>query len=129
MATYVNGTEVPASPFHHISGGQPWFYLGVYCAAAACSGVCILVRSVIIAFASVASGKKIHDVAMRAVFASPSSFFDVTPIGRIINRFSGDVQKVDVQLSQALSQFVGYIVSLVCTLAILILYVITKKAF
>ena len=85
------------------------------------SGFTILWRAVVTAYASVGAGKRIHGAALSAVFASPVAFFDVTPVGRILNRFSGDVQKVDVQLAQALSAFVGYVVSLLCTLAILIL--------
>ena len=121
----INGTKhvemiTKGSPFHEISGGQPWFYLGVYVAAALVSALCILLRSVLLAYASVSAGRRIHDDAVRAVFASPASFFDVTPLGRIINRFSGDVQKVDTALASSLSQFVSYSVSLVCTLAIIV---------
>ncbi|KOO23503.1 multidrug resistance-associated protein 3, partial [Chrysochromulina tobinii] len=121
----INGTKhvetiSKGSPFHEISGGQPWFYLAVYVAAALVSALCILLRSVLLAYASVSAGRRIHDDAVRAVFASPASFFDVTPLGRIINRFSGDVQKVDTALASSLSQFVSYSVSLVCTLAIIV---------
>jgi ABC-type multidrug transport system fused ATPase/permease subunit len=47
------------------------------------------------------------------------SFFDTTPLGRILNRFSVDAQKIDVQLASSGSQFVGYIVSLLCTILII----------
>ena len=58
-------------------------------------------------------GRRIHDVALKACSPSPAAFFDVTPVGRILNRFS--TQKVDVQLASALSQFISYVVSLRCT--------------
>jgi len=109
------------SIFHDISGGEPWFYLAIYCAAASISAAFILLRSFVVAYASVHAGKKIHDTALAAVFASPSSWFDITPLGRIINRFSGDVQKVDVMLASSLSQFVSYFASLLCTLAIIVI--------
>ena len=51
-------------------------------------------RSFILTFASVRAARTIHKDAIDAVFAQPISFFDTTPLGRIINRFSGDVQKV-----------------------------------
>jgi len=112
---------IPASPFHEVSGGKPWFYLGVFVAMSVFSAVFILTRSVIVAFASVRAGRTIHDRALDAVFCSPTSFFDTTPVGRILNRFSGDVQKIDIQLASSLSMFVQYLATLLCTLAILCL--------
>jgi ATP-binding cassette subfamily C (CFTR/MRP) protein 1 len=118
-----NATSVDShpSPFYKYSHGSPWFYLAVYIIMSFTSAVCILFRSVITAFASVKAGQTMHDQAIKACLLSPMHFFDTTPLGRIINRFSGDVQKVDVTLAQTGSQFVGYIVSLVCTLLIITL--------
>ena len=112
-------SDSPKSYWHRFSHGSPWFYLVVYVVMSFTSALCILVRSVITAYASVRAGQTMHDKAISACFASPMSFFDTTPMGRILNRFSGDVQKVDVTLAQTGSQFVGYIVSLVCTLLII----------
>jgi ATP-binding cassette subfamily C (CFTR/MRP) protein 1 len=85
------------------------------------SAICILVRSIVTAFASIAAGRRVHNRALQAVINSPMSFFDTTPLGRILNRFSTDVQKVDVQLAGTGSAFVGYTVSLTCTFIILCL--------
>ena len=59
----------------------------------------ILVRAVVLTLASVRAARKIQAEAISAVFQAPIAFFDTTPLGRIVNRFSGDVQKVDVQIS------------------------------
>jgi len=108
------------------------FYVGIYCAAATASAFAILFRSIITAFCSVAAGRKIHNGALRAVVASPMEFFDTTPLGRILNRFSVDVQKIDVQLASSGSQFVGYVVSLICTIVIIALvspYILVTMPF
>ena len=107
--------------FHSISHGQPWFYLEVYCAAALASCVAILTRSVITAYCSVAAGRKIHNAALRATIASPMEFFDTTPLGRILNRFSVDCQKVDREIASSGSMLAGYAVSLLCTVIIIAL--------
>jgi len=44
------------------------------------------------------ASRKLHECALCGVSGSPVGFFDVTPLGRIINRFSSDLQAVDVQL-------------------------------
>ncbi|CAL8127058.1 unnamed protein product [Orchesella dallaii] len=45
---------------------------------------------------------KIYDRLFYAVLRSPISFFETTPIGRILNRFAKDISAVDEYLPQAL---------------------------
>ena len=54
----------------------------------------LLLRAVIQTLTSVKAARRVHTAAITAVLAAPMSFFDTTPLGRILNRFSGDVQKV-----------------------------------
>lgn len=44
------------------------------------------------------AGKNMHDKMLKSVLSAPIRFFDSTPVGRIIQRFSRDVESVDVYL-------------------------------
>lgn len=44
---------------------------------------------------AVSAGRTLHDDAMRATLAAPLRFFDSTPVGRVLNRFSRDVDSVE----------------------------------
>jgi ABC-type multidrug transport system fused ATPase/permease subunit len=44
------------------------------------------------------AGKSMHDNMLNSVLRAPVRFFDSTPVGRIIQRFSRDVESVDVYL-------------------------------
>jgi ABC-type multidrug transport system fused ATPase/permease subunit len=44
------------------------------------------------------AGKNMHDKMLHSVLKSPVRFFDSTPVGRILQRFSRDVESVDVYL-------------------------------
>lgn len=46
----------------------------------------------------VEAGKSFHDQMLRATLAAPIRFFDSTPVGRILQRFSRDVESVDIHL-------------------------------
>ncbi|MGZ6290547.1 MAG: ATP-binding cassette domain-containing protein, partial [Bdellovibrionota bacterium] len=45
-----------------------------------------------------AAGRDLHTSMLRSVLRAPIRFFDSTPIGRILQRFSRDVESVDTQL-------------------------------
>ncbi len=44
------------------------------------------------------AGKAMHDDMLKSVLKAPVRFFDSTPVGRIIQRFSRDVESVDIYL-------------------------------
>ena len=64
--------------------------LSVFCA------LMIFVRANLQVFAGLKVGKKLHNILIAYVFRAPINlFFDVTPIGKILNRFSKDLAVID----------------------------------
>lgn len=47
-----------------------------------------------------------HIVMLRGILRAPLTFFDTTPIGRIIGRFAKDVDVVDTTIPQQISDLV-----------------------
>ncbi|XP_055866421.1 multidrug resistance-associated protein 1-like isoform X2 [Biomphalaria glabrata] len=70
-------------------------YLGVYGALGAGQALLILLYSIIASIRMVRAAGTLHNHMLANVLRSPMSFFDTTPSGRIMNRFSGDVETVD----------------------------------
>lgn len=50
------------------------------------------------------SSSKMHREALHSVLRGPMSIFDTMPIGRILNRFSADVDTLDNKIPQTLTQ-------------------------
>ncbi len=71
----------------------------------------------------VESGRNIHNAMLKSVLAAPIRFFDSTPIGRVLQRFSRDIESVDVYLQwtfeSAVHCFLQVIVALVLICSIL----------
>ncbi|PTB70909.1 P-loop containing nucleoside triphosphate hydrolase protein [Trichoderma citrinoviride] len=78
------------------------YYMGIY--AAFTFAEIISFGIVIIAFEWGAwrAGRKLHNDFIRAVMRVPLSWFKTIPIGRITNRFSGDMASIDSGLSSML---------------------------
>jgi len=70
--------------------------------------------------ATYVAGRKLHWIILLGVLHAPMSFFDTTPIGRIINRFAKDIDAVDSTLPQAFSESLIALITVVATLVILI---------
>ena len=59
----------------------------------------IFIRAMTQVFAGLRVGRKLHNILIGYVFRAPINlFFDVTPIGKILNRFSKDLAVVDEQI-------------------------------
>ncbi|KAA6392071.1 MAG: putative ABC transporter C family member 3 [Streblomastix strix] len=72
-----------------------------------------LTRACVSAFAVRRSNRLIHRKLITHVVHSPSSFFDTTPLGRILNRFTGDVSQTDQALYMNLMQVLNCLASLI----------------
>ena len=73
------------------AGGNPDVgkYLGIYLAFGIGSAALTVVQTLILwIFCSIEASRKLHERMATAIFRSPMSFFDTTPAGRIMNRFS-----------------------------------------
>lgn len=94
-------------------------FLLIYLGFACLNTVFTLLRAFIFAYGGIVAAKTFHKKLLRTVLQSKCVFFDVTPLGRIINRFSSDTYTVDDSLpfilNILLAQLFGLLGSLVIT--------------
>ncbi|KAF9167969.1 hypothetical protein DFQ26_002194 [Actinomortierella ambigua] len=57
----------------------------------------------------------IHEALLRRVLRLPMSFFDTTPLGRVINRFSSDTGTIDRDLPVEGNEFCGFLTEIIGT--------------
>ncbi|KAJ1830981.1 hypothetical protein LPJ63_004590 [Coemansia sp. RSA 2711] len=68
---------------------------------------------------AVAAASTIHRKMLNAVMRSPMSFFDRTPVGRIINRFSSDLDYCDISLPSSILNMVSLVISVGSSLLVI----------
>ncbi|CAN3358092.1 bile pigment transporter 1 [Diutina catenulata] len=72
------------------------FYVSLYAGLGVTAALCTLFGTFIVwTFCTIRGSQYFHDNMAKAVVASPMQFFDTTPIGRILNRFSEDIGVID----------------------------------
>ncbi|KAJ8319362.1 hypothetical protein KUTeg_004453 [Tegillarca granosa] len=84
--TVTNGT---------IDTAQRDLRLGVYGALGFIQGFFAVFASIALYVGNVLAGKKLHAGILKNTLASSMTFFDTTPQGRIMNRFSKDIDVID----------------------------------
>lgn len=91
------------------------FYLGIYFALAIGYAVTLFIRSVWFLWQAIFAAKTLHNDMLHSVLRAPLTFFDTTPIGRVISRFSRDIAALDEQLPQFTQQALNTSTSLIIT--------------
>ncbi|KAE8321309.1 hypothetical protein BDV39DRAFT_186013 [Aspergillus sergii] len=75
------------------------YYLGVYAILALLYIMISLVREGVLFWGSLHASNKIHKRLLNAVMHAKFKFFDSTPLGQLMNRFSKDVEAVDQEVA------------------------------
>lgn len=97
------------------------FYLGVYSALGLASAGAVFIQAILLwQLCSIEGSKKLHNDMVNSVFRAPMSFFESTPIGRILNRFSNDIYKIDEILARTISQFLVNTVKVSLTFVVIL---------
>ncbi|PGH12895.1 hypothetical protein AJ79_03995 [Helicocarpus griseus UAMH5409] len=102
----------------NLSQGQ---YIGIYAGLGGVSVLLMFAFSTIISISGTNASKAMLQRAMSRVLRAPMSFFDTTPMGRIVNRFSKDIHTMDNELTDAMRI---YYITLAMIISVMILVIV-----
>ncbi|XP_065072690.1 multidrug resistance-associated protein 1 isoform X3 [Ochlerotatus camptorhynchus] len=94
-------------------------YLGVYGAFGAGQVLAQFIGSLTFALGALLAAKAMHEALLTYVLRWPMASFDTTPQGRVLNRFSKDVDTVDNVLPTLVRSFLTMLFSVVATLVVI----------
>lgn len=100
-------------------GHRVSFYLGVYAAWNLVASLLFLARDVSLMLVELAAASSLHNAMLKSVMGAPVKFFDQTPIGRILNRFSNDQDSLDLTLPRTLNQLYSCMLRVIGTIAVI----------
>ncbi|KAK2420556.1 ABC transporter C family member [Trifolium repens] len=81
------------------------------------STIFLLSRCLLVVTLGLQSSKHLFSQLMNSLFCAPMSFYDSTPLGRVLSRVSSDLSTMDLDLPFSLSYSVGATINLYSTLA------------
>jgi len=102
------------------------YYLGVYALLGFLYIAISLSREAVLFWGSLHASWKIHDRLLKAVMHAKFRFFDSTPLGQLMNRFSKDVESVDQEVAPVA---IGMLHSLASVIMIVILISVITPGF
>ncbi|XP_016141614.1 canalicular multispecific organic anion transporter 2 [Sinocyclocheilus grahami] len=105
---------------HNRTQEQVSMRVGVYAALGISQGVLVMFSSFTLALGKIQAARKLHQTLLDNKFHTPQSFFDTTPIGRIINRFSKDIYVIDEVLPSTILMFLGTFFASLSTMIVII---------
>lgn len=140
-----NSSNLNSSEYSHLTNE----YLSGYSLFGLSQAVFILLFTFTGAFAYVRAAFRLHNNMLYSVLRTPLSFFDTTPMGRITNRFSQDIDIIDnalrnemntlfhtvsrilgsvIIIAYSIPVFTGFVIPLVvCYIALLYFYIPTAR--
>ena len=114
--TKLNTTEMSPADIKEFHKSHLLIFVGL----ASLDSVFDIVFNLFMALGIMRTLKLFHEKLLHKVLRAPMSFFDTTPLGRIINRFSKDMEVVDAELPFAARELTAYLLSLFASFAIIL---------
>ncbi|OQV17406.1 Multidrug resistance-associated protein 1 [Hypsibius exemplaris] len=83
------------------------YRLGIYGGLGAIQGLFVFFSALLMAYGQIRASRNLHQNMLARILRAPMAFFDTTPLGRIVNRFSKDVDTVDAGLPECIRMFLN----------------------
>uniref|UniRef100_A0A8C7JKT3 Multidrug resistance-associated protein 4 n=1 Tax=Oncorhynchus kisutch TaxID=8019 RepID=A0A8C7JKT3_ONCKI len=113
----INGTVIVQNGLNITQELDLGFYVGIYAGLTLASVIFGFAKSLVMFNVLVKAAQSLHNRMFNSILRTPVRFFDVNPIGRILNRFSKDISQLDsmlpntfVDFSQSILQNIGVVV-------------------
>ncbi|UXI19965.1 hypothetical protein NH340_JMT05908 [Sarcoptes scabiei] len=95
------------------------YYLAIYGLIGALQGLFNALGWISMTEGTIGSSRSLHNRMLESIFHSPMSFFDITPLGRILNRFSGDIDVIDNSIQDNLRGLIFCVFGSISTMIII----------
>ncbi|KAG2230070.1 hypothetical protein INT48_005398 [Thamnidium elegans] len=97
-----------------------WFYLGIYAFIGWSGTIFAFLQTMVMwVYCAISSARFLHSSMLESVMKSPMNFFDTTPLGRILNRFSKDEHTIDEVLPRNFNMYIRVFAQVIATVSII----------
>lgn len=114
-AVFPNGSLTTATEPNHSNA----YYLSIYLGIGVFQALCSSSKAIINFVAGIRASRKIFNLLLKNVLYAKLRFFDSTPIGRIMNRFSKDIESIDQELTPYMEGAFGSLIQCVSTIIVI----------
>ncbi|KAJ3384810.1 hypothetical protein HDU92_003409 [Lobulomyces angularis] len=97
-----NSSKLPASESDY---ADTVYYLKYYALFGFVVMLCQNINMVVQLYSGIKAARNLHKKLLETVLGAPMRFFETTPIGRVLNRFSRDIRGCDMEVMGALGFF------------------------
>ncbi|RKF73241.1 ATP-dependent bile acid permease [Golovinomyces cichoracearum] len=94
------------------------YYLSIYAVIGLSYMLIALFRDLWLFFGSITASRQIHQRLVQSVIRAKFGFFDVTPLGQLMNRFSKDLQTIDQEVAPISIGMMSCILAILVTIAL-----------
>jgi len=123
LGIFAQGLQVASNYWLKYVSGAPvstLVFIAVYGALGVSSGLGYYLQNILLfAISAVRAARNLHDISLQRILRVPMSYYDTTPLGRIINRFSKDINTIDEALPKSFSQYVRMVLVVVSTATVI----------
>lgn len=99
-----------------------FYYIGVYGLIGLSSILVLFFRILVVARASLRASRTLHSSLIFKILRAPIRFFEKTPMGRLVNRFSKDIKDIDMDVAQFSSDFLSNVVKVVSLIGVILIF-------
>jgi ABC-type multidrug transport system fused ATPase/permease subunit len=113
--TWLNGNSVSIST-HNVNVA---YYLGIYALIGSTYVFICFSRELLLFAGSLHASWRLHDRLLKAIMRAKFKFFDSTPLGQLMNRFSKDIEAIDQEVAPVAMGMINCLASVI-TIVVLI---------